>query len=77
MVGEDDWPVALGNAPHGHMEHAMLSLNIMLLQPIREENRQVKALVDRTEQYGGREGATDIGRGQTDICPIPNGLLGP
>lgn len=36
MVGEDDWPVALGNAPHGHMEHAMGSLDIMLLQPIRE-----------------------------------------
>jgi hypothetical protein len=77
MVGEDYWPVALGNAPHGHMEHAMLSLNIMLLQPIREENRQVKALVDRSEQYGGSEGPTDTCRGQTDICPIPNGLLGP
>lgn len=62
MVGEDDWPVALGNAPHGHMEHAMLSLNIMLLQPIIEENRLVRALVDRSEQYRGWEGATLVAR---------------
>lgn len=37
MIGEDDGSVALGNASHSHMENAMGSLNVMLLQPKRRE----------------------------------------
>lgn len=32
MIGEDDGSVALGNASHRHMENAMRSLDVMLLQ---------------------------------------------
>ena len=32
MVGENNGPVALGYASHGHMKHAVGSLNVMLLQ---------------------------------------------
>lgn len=31
MIGEDDGPVALGDASHGHMEDTMRSLDVMLL----------------------------------------------
>lgn len=32
MIGEDDGPVALGNASHRHMKDTMRSLDVMLLQ---------------------------------------------
>lgn len=32
VIGEDDGSVALGNAPHRHMENAVRSLDVMLLQ---------------------------------------------
>lgn len=32
MIGEDDGSVALGNASHRHMENAVRSLDVMLLQ---------------------------------------------
>lgn len=41
MIGEDDGPVALGNASHCHMENAMGGLDVMLLQP---EERSVQHL---------------------------------
>lgn len=39
MISEDDGSVALGNASHGHMENAMGSLNVMLLQPRGREEQ--------------------------------------
>lgn len=39
VIGEDDGSVALGNASHRHMEDAMGSLNVMLLQPQRRRKR--------------------------------------
>lgn len=46
MVGEDDGSVSLGNASHCHMENAMGSLDVMLLQPQR--GGESRAQVDRT-----------------------------
>ena len=46
MVSEDDWPVALGHTPHGHMEDAIGSFNVMLLQTIRDSNREVRDLTE-------------------------------
>lgn len=40
MIGEDDGSVALGNASHGHMEDAVRSLDVMLLQPEKENQRR-------------------------------------
>lgn len=40
MIGEDDGSVALGNASHGHMEDAMRSLDVMLLQPEKINQRR-------------------------------------
>lgn len=39
MIGEDDGPVALGDASHGHMEDTMWSLDVMLLQPEKMKKR--------------------------------------
>lgn len=38
MIGEDDGSVALRNTSHGHMENAIGSLDVMLLQPQRRAN---------------------------------------
>ena len=43
MVGEDDGPVALGHTPHSHMEDAMRSLDVMLLQPVPHERERERA----------------------------------
>lgn len=40
MIGEDDGSVALGNASHGHMEDTMWSLDVMLLQPEKMNQRR-------------------------------------
>lgn len=32
MVGEDDWSVALGGAPHRHVQNTMGGLDVMLLK---------------------------------------------
>lgn len=40
MIGEDDGSVALGNASHGHMEDAVWSLDVMLLQPEKKNQRR-------------------------------------
>lgn len=38
MIGEDDRSVALGDTSHCHMENAMWSLNVMLLQQTHKKN---------------------------------------
>lgn len=49
MIGEDDGSVALGNASHCHMENAMGSLNVMLLQPQRREEKRAPFKTDQTK----------------------------
>lgn len=36
MVGEDDWSVALGGAPHRHVQNTMGGLDVMLLEHTRQ-----------------------------------------
>lgn len=49
MIGEDDGPVALGDASHGHVEDTVRSLDVVLLQPETTTKGEISACM-RTEK---------------------------